>query len=110
MSVTPGKIVATYDRGLMTRREMVDRLVSAAVEYPPEAMVDLLPSWCVDELRRIANTRPTPDKIIVIRGGIQIPRPTAAEAAAQRAELARQHCDGAARWLAYFEREAIEHP
>ncbi|MBN9119795.1 MAG: hypothetical protein J0I06_11660 [Planctomycetes bacterium] len=69
-SVPPEKLVATYNRGMITGHELVLRLIEAATQYPPEEILPLVPEELVAELKQRGTNPPDrPEAVRTVQAG-----------------------------------------
>jgi len=68
--VSPQKLVASHQRGMLTDTELVLRLIEAAVHHPPEEILPLVPVELRQEvMQRGMNPPERPEDILVIQAG-----------------------------------------
>lgn len=64
------KLLGQFDRGALTRHELLIRVCQAAADYPPERIAVALPHDLMDNIRVWSMTPPeSPEKCRVIQAG-----------------------------------------
>jgi hypothetical protein len=88
-----------YDRGMVTRMELVIRLAQAAVDHPPETFAHDIPADLLAELRGLCANPPDPETVCITGFGMF---PRGYDRTAHYREQSRHYVEGLRRWRTYF--------
>jgi hypothetical protein len=99
-AVPPEKLIASYDRGMITGHELAFRLIQAAAIHPPEEILPLVPDELLAEVRERGLNPPARLEDMRFARMVSISEPD--ELMAWEREQQATYYEGAWRWYRFL--------